>query len=116
MKQNSRSKEEQEEALMNAFGVFDKLGTGLVKGDELRKVLGTLGDSLSDTEIDELIKEGTPNTEGQINYTSTLYTLYTQNDTYYSLPPFFYLQYRAIWPVWIIEWPIFVMHPCIAQF
>ena len=47
--------------------VFDKEGNGTVNSAELRHVLGTLGEKLSEEEIDQLL-QGHEDNNGQINY------------------------------------------------
>ena len=47
--------------------VFDKEGNGTVNSAELRHVLGTLGEKLSEEEIDQLLT-GHEDNNGQINY------------------------------------------------
>lgn len=41
---------------MRGFQVFDKEGTGYIGVGELRYVLTSLGEKLSDEEVDELLK------------------------------------------------------------
>ena len=47
--------------------MFDKEGNGTVNSAELRHVLGTLGEKLSEEEIDQLLT-GHEDNNGQINY------------------------------------------------
>ena len=47
--------------------MFDKEGNGTVNSAELRHVLGTLGEKLSEEEIDQLL-QGHEDNNGQINY------------------------------------------------
>jgi len=58
--------------------VFDKEGNGTVNSAELRHVLGTLGEKLSEEEIDQLLT-GHEDNNGQINYEGT--TLHTKLHT-----------------------------------
>ena len=56
-----------EQELMNAFKVFDKDGSGTISSDELRNVLKSLGEDLTDTELDEMIKLADVNGDGTID-------------------------------------------------
>lgn len=66
---NRRSKETDiEEEVINAFRVFDKDGNGLISSNELRQVMTSLGDRLTDEEADEMIREADVDGDGYINY------------------------------------------------
>ena len=52
-----------EEDLIEAFRIFDKDGSG-----NIRHVMTTLGERLTEEEADEMIKEADTNNDGQINY------------------------------------------------
>lgn len=56
-----------EEELLNAFKVFDKDGSGTISSDELRSVLRSLGENLTDDELEEMIKMADGNGDGQID-------------------------------------------------
>ena len=43
--------EEEEEAILSAFRVFDKENTGRIDADELRHIFVTLGDALTQEEV-----------------------------------------------------------------
>ena len=47
-----------EEELLEAFKVLDPEGFGYVNSAELRNVLTSLGEKLTDDDLDEMIKEG----------------------------------------------------------
>ena len=56
-----------------AFAVFDKDNSGTISADELRQVMKSLGEDLTDAEIDEMIKEADKDQNGSIDcksYTS----------------------------------------------
>jgi len=59
---------ESEEEIKEAFKVFDKDGNGFISAAELRHVMTNLGEKLTDTEVDDLIKEADVDGDGQINY------------------------------------------------
>lgn len=56
----------EEPDLREAFKVFDR-GTESISADELRTVMKSLGENITDTEINEMIKE-TAGPDGQIDY------------------------------------------------
>ncbi|KAG0196173.1 hypothetical protein BGX28_010464, partial [Mortierella sp. GBA30] len=53
---------------INGFKVFDKEGNGYIPGGELRYVLTSLGEKLSDAEVDELMKGVEVDKNGKVNY------------------------------------------------
>ena len=59
---------EDEDKVLAAFMIFDDNGTGFISADELREALTTLGEKMTDEEIDELFSEGEVNADGLINY------------------------------------------------
>jgi calmodulin len=50
-----------------AFAVFDKDGSGTISADELRQVMKSLGEDLTDREIDEMIAEADKDRNGTID-------------------------------------------------
>ena len=50
------------------FQVFDKNGDGFISANELRHVMVTLGEHLSDDEIEEMIREADIDGDGKVNY------------------------------------------------
>lgn len=50
-----------------AFDVFDKDGSGTISADELRQVMKSLGENLTDEEIDEMIREADKDKNGAID-------------------------------------------------
>ncbi|GJQ83704.1 hypothetical protein Trydic_g592 [Trypoxylus dichotomus] len=57
-----------EEELREAFRVFDKNNDGLISSNELRHVMTSLGERLSEEEVDDMIKEADMDGDGQVNY------------------------------------------------
>ncbi|CAJ0948527.1 unnamed protein product, partial [Mesorhabditis belari] len=51
-----------------AFQVFDKDGNGFISAKELRHVMTSLGEALTEEEVDEMIDEADVNGDGQVNY------------------------------------------------
>jgi len=56
------------EEIKEVFRVFDKDNSGKISAAELRQVLTTVGQTLRDEEIDEVLKEADINGNGQIDY------------------------------------------------
>ena len=60
------------EEVMAAFRVFDEDGTGLVRTYELRRVLTSSGEKMTDNEVDRMIREADINNDGRVNYRGKL--------------------------------------------
>jgi hypothetical protein len=58
-----------------AFAVFDKDGSGTISADELRQVMKSLGEDLTDREIDEMIAEADKDRNGTIDCESFFFSL-----------------------------------------
>jgi len=54
--------------IRESFSVFDRDGTGRISAAELRHVMTTVGEKLSDKEVDDMIREIDVDRDGQINY------------------------------------------------
>lgn len=52
---------------MAAFRVFDKDGSGTISAAELKAVMKSLGENLTDAEIDEMIREADKDNNGTID-------------------------------------------------
>ena len=59
---------ESPEEIEAAFKIFDKTGTGIISASELRHVMTSLGEKLTEEEADKMIKEADPDDDGKINY------------------------------------------------
>ena len=57
-----------EEEIREAFKVFDKDNNGFISAAELRHVMTNLGEKLTESEVDEMIREADVDGDGQINY------------------------------------------------
>ena len=55
-------------ALLDAFRVFDQQGNGEIGTQELRHIMTSLGEKLSDQEAQEMIQLADPNGTGVIKY------------------------------------------------
>jgi len=51
-----------------AFDVFDSDHCGFISADELKTVMSTIGEKLTDSEFEEIIKEADTNCDGKISY------------------------------------------------
>ncbi|KAJ1945123.1 myosin II light chain [Linderina macrospora] len=72
---NSASSEASFNEFVQAFQVFDRDGNGFISAGELRYVLTSLGEALSDVEVDELLKGVPMDKHGNINYEEFVRTL-----------------------------------------
>ncbi|XP_040207511.1 calmodulin-beta-like isoform X2 [Rana temporaria] len=59
--------ENTEEGIIDAFRKFDKDGDGYIRADELRLVMMTFGELITDEEIDEMIREADIDEVGKVN-------------------------------------------------
>lgn len=57
-----------EEEMHHAFKVFDKNGDGFITFDELKRVMCSIGERLTDEEIEDMIKEADQNGDKKIDY------------------------------------------------
>jgi len=60
--------EDTEDVILECFKVFDKNDTGDISVQELRHVLMTFGEKLTEEEVDEMIQEANIDKNGQIQY------------------------------------------------
>ncbi|KAG8221513.1 hypothetical protein J3R82DRAFT_1728 [Butyriboletus roseoflavus] len=83
-----------EEEIKEAFKVFDKDGNGFISAAELRHVMTNLGEKLTETEVEEMIREADVDGDGQINYDEFVKLL--QTDDAVKVNSLFYLPMSAI--------------------
>jgi len=57
-----------EQELIHAFRVFDRDGNGHISGPELKFVMSSIGENLTDEEIDMMVREADVNGDNEIDY------------------------------------------------
>jgi len=57
-----------EQDLKAAFSVFDRDKNGFITRDELKSAMQLMGETLSDSDLDELLKATDLDKDGKINY------------------------------------------------
>eukprot|EP01084_Bolivina_argentea_P124141 219985_1 len=57
-----------EDHIKEAFKVFDKDSNGFISAAELKHVMTNSGETLTDEEVDEIIRQADIDGDGQINY------------------------------------------------
>lgn len=60
--------DELEEELRQAFNVFDRDQSGSISTEELKNVMSSLGEKLSDKEVDAMIREADTDGDGEISF------------------------------------------------
>ncbi|PVD26763.1 hypothetical protein C0Q70_14441 [Pomacea canaliculata] len=54
--------------MLEAFKVFDKDKNGSISPAEIRQVMASLGENLSDKEVNDMISEADTDGDGRVNY------------------------------------------------
>jgi len=57
-----------DEDLLEAFRRFDKAHTGIIANSQLREIMLTMGDVLTEEELDEMLRDADPLERGEVNY------------------------------------------------
>lgn len=65
-----------EEEIKESFRVFDKDGNGFISAAELQHVMKSLGEQLTDDEIEDMIREADINGDGQVDFEGLLFFLF----------------------------------------
>lgn len=71
-----------EEEIREAFKVFDRDNNGFISAAELRHVMTSIGEKLTDDEVDEMIREADQDGDGRIDCT---FTAFVTPDAYSNL-------------------------------
>ena len=64
-----------EDEIREAFKVFDRDNNGFISAAELRHVMTSIGEKLTDDEVDEMIREADQDGDGRIDCSCKLSTL-----------------------------------------
>ena len=67
-KRLTRHRSEEDEGMRASFKVFDIDGDGFIDAAELRQTMHDLGESLSDRDVESMIKSADKNGDGRIDY------------------------------------------------
>ena len=66
--ENRRPAHDLESEIEEAFRRFDKGGNGRVSMKELRRMMGQIGERLTEDELDDMMREADLNGDGQIDF------------------------------------------------
>ncbi|KAJ8308284.1 hypothetical protein KUTeg_013158 [Tegillarca granosa] len=73
---------DKEEEIRESFRVFDKDGNGYITAAELLHVMTSLGEKLTDEEVDEMIREADIDQDGQVSYDGIVLFFFFVKRTY----------------------------------
>lgn len=62
------NEKDNDEDLLNVFRVFDKDNNGFITPAELKQAMESLDETVTDEDIEEMIKEADANGDGNVNY------------------------------------------------
>ena len=65
---NKLKQTETEQELIEAFKIFDKEGKGLISENEFKHIMLSLGEKISEEELEEMMKKAHPQNQGYVNY------------------------------------------------
>lgn len=71
MMQVKMKRVDDQDELQQAFAVFDKDGDGHITKEELRSVMTTLGEELTDAEVNSMMAEADLDGDGRIDFEGT---------------------------------------------
>ena len=71
MSQTMQSMEDSEDEILEAFKFFDERGTGFITTADFRQVMTSLGDKLTDDDVDDMLKAAEVDSKGRVNYIGT---------------------------------------------
>ena len=71
-----------EEEIREAFKVFDRDNNGFISAAELRHVMTSIGEKLTDDEVDEMIREADQDGDGRIDCMAPIALYITQITNY----------------------------------
>lgn len=69
-----------EEEIREAFKVFDRDNNGFISAAELRHVMTSIGEKLTDDEVDEMIREADQDGDGRIDCELNSLSMRTSSD------------------------------------